>query len=101
MAYRDPGIQLLQPFDPKKIIHLRHELHRHPLLQLPKLVELAKRLAGNGSVRSHSDRATEGTNFNEAPKLNPAAMSIAESVEQLESAHCWMSLLNVQVDPEY
>jgi hypothetical protein len=96
-----PSIIFSTPFAPTQIIPLRHDLHRHPLLQLPKLVELGHRLAQRGSVRSHNDQASEGTSFNHAPELHPPGQSVEESLRQLESAHCWMSLQNVQQDPEY
>jgi hypothetical protein len=88
-------------FDPWRIQAVRHRLMDHPLLQLPSLVELSKRLESRGRVRTHSSDATPGTPFNTAPKLHPNRMTAASTLQQIEQAKAWMSLLNVQTDDTY
>ncbi|MET3650916.1 lysine-specific demethylase [Dyella japonica] len=88
-------------FDPWRIQAVRHRLMDHPLLQLPSLVELSKRLESRGRVRTHSSDATPGTPFNTAPKLHPNHMTAASTLQQIEQAKAWMSLLNVQTDDTY
>jgi hypothetical protein len=88
-------------FDPWRIRAVRHRLAEHPLLQLPALVELGKRLESRGRVRTHTSDATPGTPFNSAPKLHPNTMSAASTLERIEQAKAWMSLLNVQTDDTY
>lgn len=88
-------------FDPWRVSPVTHSLVDHPLLQRSSLVRLAKRLEERGRVRSHSDKATAATSFNTAPEDHPTQNSVAKAIEDVESAHAWMSLLNVQTDPEY
>jgi len=88
-------------FDPWRIQAVRHRLTEHPLLQLPSLVELGKRLESRGRVRTHSNDATPGTPFNTAPKLHPNRMTAADTLQQIAQAKAWMSLLNVQTDDTY
>src|ERR1700761_3056357 len=88
-------------FDPWRIQPVKHRLLDHPLLQFPSLVELGKRLESRGRVRTHSNDATPGTPFNTAPKLHPNRMAAAETLQQIEQAKAWMSLLNVQTDDTY
>ncbi|WP_157956514.1 cupin-like domain-containing protein [Dyella sp. C11] len=88
-------------FDPWRIQGVRHGLMSHPLLKLPALMNLSKRLEARGRVRTHSNDATPGTPFNTAPKLHPNRMSAASTLEQIEKARAWMSLLNVQTDEVY
>ena len=88
-------------FDPWRIQGVRHHLAAHPALQLPALVELGKRLEARGRVRSHSGDATVGTSFNEAPRLHPNAKGVEATLNDIEHAAAWTSLLNVQSDPQY
>jgi hypothetical protein len=88
-------------FDPWQIAALTHDLAKHPLLQIDALVELGKRQQARKLVRTHSATATAGTSFADAPTLHPNAKSAEETLAGIASAGAWMSLLNVQADPEY
>jgi len=88
-------------FDPWRVTPVKHHLVGHPLLQRASLVELAKRLEERGRVRTHSDTAQATSSFNDAPQEHPNAVSVAKSIENIEGARAWMSLLNVQTDPTY
>ena len=88
-------------FDPWRIQPVRHRLMQHPLMQLPALVELGKRLEARGRVRTHSNDATAGTPFNNAPRLHPNPKSAATTLQDIEQARAWTSLLNVQTDDTY
>ena len=97
-----PMIDLdIASFDPWRIQPVRHRLCEHPLLQLPALVELGRRLEAIGSVRTHSSSTDAGTPFNEAPDMYPNTRSAAETLAGIRDARAWMSLLNVQKDPVY
>ncbi len=90
---------------------LRHQLCAHPLLQLPRLVELARKRAedalyfrGDHQINQVDDFAAEGT----APKrtfmdrkLARPTLSAAETVAQIESCNAWLQLRDVAADPEY
>lgn len=88
-------------FDPWKIQALTHRLADHPLLQIDALVELGKRQAARKLVRTHSDDATAGSSFADAPNLHPNKKSAEETLAGIAEARAWMSLLNVQADPVY
>ena len=88
-------------FDPWKLQAVSHQLCAHPLLQIESLVELGRRLEARKLVRTHSDTATAGTAFGDAPALHPNQRSAEETLAGIAEARAWMSLLNVQADPLY
>ena len=88
-------------FDPWRIQAVRHDLIGHHLLQPDQLVELGRRLDVQGLVSTHSDKATAGTPFNDAPSMYPNRKSAEETLSRIRDAGAWMSLLNVQTDAVY
>lgn len=88
-------------FDPWKLQAVSHRLCGHPLLQIESLVALGRRLESRKLVRTHSDTATAGTAFGDAPSLHPNQRSAEETLAGIAQARAWMSLLNVQADPVY
>lgn len=88
-------------FDPWKIQRVTHDLAGHPLLQVESLVALGKRLESRKLVRTHSGDAKAGTSFAEAPDEHPNAKGAEATLSDIARANAWMSLLNVQADPEY
>jgi len=88
-------------FDPWKIQRVAHDLADHPLLQLDALVALGKRQESRRLVRTHSGDATAGSSFADAPKEHPNAKGAEATLAGIARANAWMSLLNVQADPEY
>ncbi len=101
-ADREPRLLLdWSRFDPWRIQPVRHALCAHPLLQPEALIELGKRLDAVGRVRTHSNQASAGTPFNDAPRLHPNGAGAASTLEHIRDAKAWMSLLNVQTDDIY
>jgi hypothetical protein len=97
-----PLIELDWPnFRPWTVTPVTHSISEHPMLQIGQLVELAKRLDSEGRIRAHTSNAKAGTSFNDAPDLHPVVGSVAQTMEHIEAAGAWMSLLNVQTDPLY
>jgi hypothetical protein len=90
-----------ETFDPWRVQAVTHALSDHPLLQIDAVVELGKRQEQRGLIRTHSDRATAGTSFGEAPRLHPNALGAEATLSRIAEARAWMSLLNVQADPIY
>src|SRR5262249_48732695 len=88
-------------FEPQHIMPVRHKLMNHPLLQLPALLELGKRLGAKGPVPSPSADAKPGTNFATAPETHKPQFSVEETLQRIEEAEAWMALHNVQTDPLY
>ena len=98
----EPRVRLdLDELDPWAISAATHALSDHPLLQMDALIALGRRQQRRGLVRTHSDRATAATSFADAPDLHPNEKSAEETLSDMENAHAWMSLLNVQADPTY
>lgn len=88
-------------FNPWRVQPMRHRLFKHPLLQLPEVIQLGGRHEKAGRVRTHSNEVLAGTPFNDAPGLHPNRKSAVETLSDLEHASAWMSLLNVQTDDLY
>src|SRR5688572_19753068 len=88
-------------FDPWRIQAVQHHLGQHHLLQPDQLIELGRRLEVHGQVRTHSDTATAGTPFNDAPSMHPNRRSAEDTLARIRDAGAWMSLLNVQTDDIY
>lgn len=100
--YAGPAIEFdAKSFDPIKVMPVTHKLMGHPLLQLDRLVALGRRLAAKGSVRWHGDDAKPDSSFHFAPETHKAQWSAEMTLERISEAKAWMSLLNVQQDPEY
>jgi hypothetical protein len=88
-------------FDPWKVQALTHQLSDHPMLQLDALLPFAQRHEKRGLVRSHSDKAKAGSSFHHAPDEHPNPWGAVRTLEDVDNAHAWVSLLNIQADPEY
>lgn len=87
-------------FDPKRITTVTHDLATHPLLQLPALLDLAKRLPPK-QVRFHAITATAGTDFERAPELHPHALGVHDAMASIATSGSWIALHNVQTDAAY
>jgi hypothetical protein len=88
---------------------IAHQLVGHPLLQLPRLVELARSLnrpilyfKGDHSIdqvgatgAQKSERTFVGR------QLARPELSAAETIAQIESCGAWMQIRDVGTDPEY
>lgn len=88
-------------FDPWRVSEVRHGLCGHPLFDKAALMALAGRLEQCRNIRSHTGQATAGTAFNHAPAIYPNKRSAVETLDDIEHAGVWMSLLNVQTDDLY
>jgi len=74
-----------------------HALQDHPLLQLPRLVELARTLPGD-RIEYNGNQAKHGL----APEKQPMVdLQPAEVVERIETAGAWMVMKRVESDPAY
>ncbi len=76
---------------------IRHRLTEHPLLQLPRIIELARVLPAR-AVEYNAGNLP----LNQDPDLTPRnGLSIADTLARIETCGSWMVLKNVQQDPEY
>jgi hypothetical protein len=74
-----------------------HRLADHPLLQLPRLIELARTLPAE-SVEYNAG----SVGIDQRPELTPrTGLSIEETLRQIETCGSWMVLKDVEHDPEY
>ncbi len=81
----------------RRAFKVRHHLSAHPLLNLPRLLELSRALpeqlveynAGNASISQNPD---------ETPRTG---LSIEETLRRIEEECSWLVLKNVERDPEY
>jgi hypothetical protein len=89
---------------------ISHDLVRHPLLQLPRLVELARSLdrpilyfRGDHAI-NQVDTAVGSGEFKRTfldRKLSRPALSATETISQIESCGAWMQIRDIGSDPEY
>jgi len=89
---------------------ITHQLAHHPLLQLPRLVELARAMNSPilyfrgdhavNQVNELTDTPEQKRTFLER-KLAQPELSAVETIAQIESCRAWMQLRDVGFDPEY
>lgn len=78
---------------------LHHELHRHPLFQMDRLMQLAETVSAIPGRLAYSIGkigVNRGWDMSQERRLSPQ-----EVFEHLDSADAWMILKSAQVDPEY
>jgi len=76
---------------------VKHNLVNHPLLALPRLIELSKVLPAT-SVEYNSGKV----GINQDPNATPrTGLSIEETLRRIEEESSWLVLKNVEQDPEY
>ena len=112
-TYGDPRLlslddDLFTAYFDRHPFKLTHNLVTHPLLQLPRLVELAGVLKApilyfraDHAINQVDDGPTQGKRtFTERGLARPT-LSPVETIAQIENAHAWMQLRDVGSDPEY
>ena len=87
---------------------ITHNLVGHPLLQLPRLVELARVLKspilyfrGDHAINQFDGGPTDSERSLVGLKLARPELSPVETIAQIESARAWLQLRDVGQDPEY
>jgi hypothetical protein len=77
-----------------------HQLAGHPLLQLPKLLELAERTAKLRPDDLYFDmgKVEPGQRWDEIP---PTGFTASDAMRQLESCGAWFIFKHTQRDPDY
>jgi len=76
---------------------LKHNLVGHPLLKIPRLVELSTRLPAH-HVKFNSGEIPIGTRLYTGVQTGLTAQ---ETIRRINEAHSWMVLKYVEQDPEY
>lgn len=89
-------------FDPWRIQGpFRNHLVEHPLLQSQPLRGLCERLEPVGQYISFDNHAQAGTSFDNVAWTFRNRRTAADTMAQISDAKAWLSLLNVQTDPQY
>lgn len=91
----DP-VRFLDAFD-RRPFRVRHALAGEPLLALPALLELARRLP-EAAVEYNSGDLPVGHHEVQTPRTG---LSVAQTLERIEHAGSWMVLKYVEADPAY
>lgn len=76
---------------------VKHNLVNHPLLQLPRLIELAQ-----GLPADQIEYNAGNLDVNQDPSKTPhTGLSVEDTIQRIEEAKSWMVLKNVEQVPEY
>ena len=81
----------------KEPFKIRHHLAEHPLLQLPAIIELARRLSDK-QLEFNSGEIEINQEYLKTPKTG---LSSEETLRRIEECRSWMVLKNIETDPEY
>jgi mannose-6-phosphate isomerase-like protein (cupin superfamily) len=87
-------------FSTHRLQAIRHNFHEHPLMQLPALAELARRLVPTRQCRFITPGSAQDSVFHHAPE-DPAGRGIEEIFRRVEESGSWVALYNVETDPTY
>jgi hypothetical protein len=84
----------------RRSFEVSHQLSSHPLLQLPKLLELAERTVRSRPQDLYFDmgEVRTGQRWDQIPE---AKFSAVEAMQQLESSDAWFLFRHTQNDPAY
>jgi hypothetical protein len=77
--------------------HISHTLSDNPLFQLDRLVELAQSMPAD-RIEYNSGAVPPGVRPEDVPGLE---MSVDDVIRQIETAHAWLVIKNVESDPAY
>jgi hypothetical protein len=81
----------------RKPFSVSHRLSDHPLLQLPRLIELAATLPSSAVEFNYADLPLDQDYL----KTPANGLSVLETLHQIENCRSWMVLKNVEKDPAY
>jgi hypothetical protein len=87
-------------FSTARMQAIRHSFESHPLMQLPELAALAKRLYPTRQCRFIGKGATQTSDFDHQDH-DLAGRSIDQVFERIEDPGSWIALYNVETDPLY
>jgi len=89
-------------FDAEVATAIHHDFHLHPLVQLPRLAQLAQASWPKGLCRFMAPGATEASPMEEAIRMRcPDGRRIDEVFRHIEEPGAWVALYNVESDPAY
>lgn len=83
-----------------RVTAFKHSLHDHPLLQLPRLHELAKKLIKSGQCKFVRPNLKESSSFMWAAQP-PDGHDIDSVFEHIRDPGSWLGLYSIEFVPEY
>lgn len=87
-------------FSADSICLLRHDFHRHPLLQLDQLEALAHRLLPQKQCRFINPGAQQSSDFIHHAE-SPDGRDLADVFRTISRPGSWVALYNAETDPQY
>ncbi len=75
-----------------------HHLSQHKLFEIPRLVELAKKLEHTGSVYYDAGEIRVDQRWDESPA---GSWTVDEAIRRIQDAGAWIILRSAEQDPEY
>lgn len=87
-------------FSLRRLGPIRHNYHRHPLMQLDRLEQLARSLMATDQCRFIVPGSTDPSKFEH--KSRPAdGRSVEEVFRRIDETGSWIALYNVQTDTDW
>jgi hypothetical protein len=90
-------VEFREQFD-RRSFEFSHHLSGHPLFEIPRLVELAKKLAQTGAVYQDAGEIGVGQRWEDCPSAN---LSVDETIRRIRDTGAWIILRRAEEDPEY
>jgi len=79
-------------------LQFAHHLSGHPLFEIPRLIELSRKLASTGSVYQDDAEIDVGQRWDQTPS---AELSVDETIRRIQEENAWIILRRAEQDPEY
>jgi hypothetical protein len=90
-------IEFREQFD-RRSFEFSHHLSGHPLFEIPRLVELSKKLAETGGIYCDAGDIDVGLRWKDCP---PVRLSVDETIRRIRDAGAWIILRRAEEEPEY
>jgi hypothetical protein len=90
-------IEFRELFD-RRSFEFSHHLSGHPLFELPRLIELSKKLSETGGVYYDAGEIDVGQRWEDCPS---GSLSVDETIRRIRDAGAWIILRRAEEDPEY
>lgn len=89
-------------YDPRRVFTFSHSFTDHPLLELPRLKQLAESLyaQGNGQVKFLGQEVTHSSPF-EILTEAPVGTTVGGVFDRIHEPGSWIALYEVATDPDY
>jgi hypothetical protein len=90
-------IEFRELFD-RRSFEFSHYLSGHPLFEIPRLIELSKKLSETGGVYYDAGDIDVGQRWVDCPS---GSLSVDETIRRIRDAGAWIILRRAEEDPEY